>query len=226
MNNIQNSNSDLVLDKESLEEMGLSGEVFYLFEYDIPSAVKNQHKQELSGKYTPEQAKLFRKLRNKAMFELKFNIKAMNNLYSSWFINAELKLKNGKTALETTKELCLWLKTELENAGFPQYAKKVRIIPILTNEAGAEAFEDKMAEYLVQFAIESIRQVDKGIHDQIMSESLLWRCKKAVEAIDTLKEELQGNAVYNEIIDSVEELDDKINQYEAIKKAKKEKQAK
>jgi uncharacterized protein YdcH (DUF465 family) len=198
--------------------MGLSGEVFYLFEYDIPSAVKNQHKQELSSKYTAEQGRFFRKLRNLAMFELKFKIHAMQNLYSSWFVT--------ENKLDLAKQLCATLKTELQNEGFPQYAKKVRIIPILTNEAGAEAFEDKMAEYLVQFAIESIKQVDKGIHDQIMSESLLWRCKKAVEAIDTLKEELNGNEAFNEIVDAVEELDDKINQYEAIKKAKKEKQAK
>jgi len=210
------------LDKEALEQMGLKSEAIWLFEYDIPSAIKNQHgknvKERISQKFSLEQAKKLVKLKNWLSFQLKFKLHATRNLYSSWFIS--------QNNLELAETVAKKLRSELEAIGLHEYANKVRIIPIFTTEEGYESFMDRKAEFLLEFIGEATEKVEKGIKDGFMSESALWRCKKTLEVAEAIKEELKDHERYNELVDSIAILDDLINQYEALKAEQKQKEAK
>jgi len=216
-------NTPLILDKKALEDLGLASEVSYLFEYDLPSAFKNTHKDtlEISAQYTKKQAEFFRELRNKTMFALRFKLRAIKNLYSSWFINEDM--------LESAQKFAEELRAELIKEGFSDRAEKVRIIPIVTTVEGYQTYEQRKEEFFLEFLGESQKTIDKGVKDKNLSESLLWRVKKASEIVSMLKETLKDKSKksrYNEIVDSLTMLDDSIARYEQIKEQKKAKEQK
>jgi len=208
----------LILDKKALEDLGLASEIIWLFEYDLPSAYKDSAKAILSEKYTKEQAKFFRTIRNKLMFKLKFGLHAVKNLYSSWFITEEYLEKSEKFAQN--------LREELTAKGFSDKAEKIRIIPIVTTEEGFETFEARKEEFLLEFILEAQKLIDKGLKDKRLSDSLLWRANKTTEIVDILKESLADKSKksrYFEITDSLSMLTDSIQRFMQIKEKQKAK---
>lgn len=214
-------NTPLILDKSALESLGLCSEVIYLFEYDIPSAFVNSHTNTISKGYTKEQSEFFREVRNKLMYALKFNLNAVKNLYSSWFITEDKLGESEKIANQVREDLI--------KHGFSDKAEKVRIIPILTTIEGYQTYEQRKEEFFLEFLGDSQKTIDKGNKDKKLSDSLLWRIKKSAEIVDTLKETLKDKSKktrYNEIVDCLTTLEDSIAQFESLKEKAKAKTSK
>jgi hypothetical protein len=203
------TDTNLILDREKLETMGLHGEALFVIEYDLNSPILiGEHATEDEKKELEKRNKEAVKIRNKMAFALKFQIKATKHLESSWLIDRE-RLESAKIALEALKE-------EMRSKGFDNVDKRVRIIPIYVTEVGFENYEDMKVQFLLQFAAEHIGYCDKGLEEQRMPRSTLWRCKKAVEIITELKEELKQESDKNEVTDTVSILDDKVCKAEAM----------
>jgi hypothetical protein len=201
--------TELILDIEQLKAMGLHGEALFVIEYDLNSPILiGTHVTEAEKKELSERNKKAIKIRNKMAFALKFQIKATKHLESSWLISED-RIEEAKKALEE-------IKAEMKQCGFDNVDKRVRIIPILTTETGFENYEDMKVQFLLQFATEHIQYCDKGLEEQRMPRSTLWRCKKAVEVIRELTEELKKEDAKHEIIDTIAILDDKVQQAEAM----------
>jgi len=209
----------LILDAEALEQMGLISEAVYIIEYDMPSPRKipKNAKPEVK-KQLEKRNKLAKEFRNKMDFLLKFKILATKHLESCWLITKD-KLSEAIEEIED-------LKAKMKAKGFADVDKRIRIIPILTTKEAYESFEDKKAEFLLEFAMEHIRYLEKGLEERRISDSTLWRCKKAYEHIEVLAEELRNHERYTEIIDTNETLGDLIAQMEAIVVENKKKEAK
>lgn len=196
---------ELILDREQLNAMGIHSEEIYTIEYDMSSERKiPKGATEYEIKEIKAKNKLAREFRNKLIHALKFRIMASKHLESSWIISKE-KLEIAVEELED-------LKAEMESKGFRDVDKRLRIIPILTTDAGFEHYEELKAQFLLKFATEHIRYIDNGIEDQRMSPPILWRCKKAYSIIEELKEEVKHRPdLYDEIVDTVSLLSDKIS---------------
>ena len=195
----------LVLDAEALQKLGLYHKALYTIEYDLPRESNN---------FDKETNYFVRMIRNKVVFMLKFKLHAIRNLDSSWFID--------ENVLDKATELLNQVKKEYASHNPPfNMDRRIRIIPILTTNEGYESYEDKKAEFLLQFLNEAIQKVEKGVADEIMSESILWRCKKTVEIVESIAESLTNHEQYKVIQDTIVMLVDSINGYEDIKQHKK-----
>ena len=197
----------LVLDREALQKLGLYHESLYAVEYDLPRG---------SDKFDKKTNQFLRNMRNHIVYELKYKLRAIKNLDSSWFID--------KTVLDKSTELLnqMILEYKMHKPSF-DVSKRIRILVLLTTPEGFECYQDRKAEFLLQFLNESIEKVQKGVSDEIMSESVLWRCKASVELIESNSETLKHHEQYNVIADTLVMLVDMIQEYENIKKDKKEK---
>jgi hypothetical protein len=201
--------NELILDVDQLKAMGLHGEALYVIEYDLNSPItigKNATEQEKDE--IKKRNKEAIKIRNKMLFALNFQIRATKHLESSWLISSE-NLANARTALEAIKE-------DMRAKGFDNVDKRIRIIPILTNETGFENYEDMKVQFLLQFATEHIQYCDKGLEEQRMPRSSLWRCKKAIEILQAHVESLKKKDAQGEVKDTIAILDDKTQQCEAM----------
>ena len=210
--------NEIVLDVKALEAMGLHSEEIYTIEYDLNSELKIRRNS------TPEEKKqaqkmnqLAREFRNKLQFILKFKLHATKHLESSWIISKE----NLEIAVNALSEL----KESMQNKGFKDVDKRLRIIPILTTSEGFESYEEKKAEFLLNFAMEHTKYCDLAIKTKKMPRGTMWRCKEAYSIINALKEELKGNKRYNELVDTVGVLGERISLAEAAIKLETEKEA-
>lgn len=196
----------LKIDATELAKLGLHGEEIYVIEYDIPRGhnVKGMSK---------EQSQFLTAMRFKMNKTIKFVLKCMRNLDSSWFLEKE-KLEEAELFLTEMRD-------EYRANGF-NMDKRIRILPLITTDEAYESYEDRKAEFLLQWISESMEKVLEGLHDKIMSETTLWRCKKCIETVEITKELLKGNNRYNEILDELNNLDDKIQKYENLKQDLKE----
>jgi hypothetical protein len=217
----------LVMDEKALAELGLHDEAIYTVEYDLYSEVDLTPQQK--RKLTTEEQKeikrkndLSREFRNKLVFVLKFKLNATKHLESSWLIDGEF-LDQTVSKLES-------LKAEMKAKGFTDCDKRIKIIPIFTTDEGYEHYEDKKAEFVLEFVMEHVKYAEDGIKNKRISQSTLWRCKQAITICSALAEELKTNQRYNEIVDTINMLDELNAQCEAFlleakekaKKAKKE----
>jgi hypothetical protein len=64
--------------------------------------------------------------------------------------------------------------------------------------------------------MEHVKYCEKGLEEERLPKSSLWRCKKAYEIINTLADELNSEDARNEVKDTVSLLDDKIQLVEAM----------
>jgi len=199
------SDTKIILDAETLAKMGIHGEAIYTIEYDLQSErkiLKNATPAE--RKEAQARNKLARHFRNKVVHALKFNIRAYKHLESSWIVSED--------RLEKAVEELSEISEEMRERGFENVEKRLKIIPILTTQEGFEHYEDRKAQFLLQFAMEHIKYIDKGLDEQRMTPSTLWRCKKAYSIISDLKEEVKNRQdLYDEITDTISLLDDKIS---------------
>lgn len=203
------SEQELILNKEELEAMHLHSEAFYLIEYDvcsrkkIPKNISKEEKEDLEQYNKRAEA-----IRNKLFFSLKFRIMATKHLESAWLISKD-RLPNADKELEA-------IKAEMKGYGFDNVDKRIRVVPILTTEEGAENFEDMKVQFLLQFLTEHIQYCDDALNEQRMPKSSLWRCKKAYEIVNLLAEELKTEDSKHEVRDTAEILSDKYSQVEAM----------
>jgi len=201
--------NNLILDAKECAKMGLHSEALYIIEYDLNSQIVIPKNATLQEKKEIEQRnKWAEEIRNKMKFALKFKIMATKHLESSWLI-AKKRLPDAQAELQAIKD-------EMKLRGFDNVDKRIRIIPILTTETGFENFEDMKVQFLLQFATEHIAYCDKGLEEQRLPKSSLWRCHKAYEIINTLAEELKSEDAKSEVKDTANLLDDKIQQVEAM----------
>jgi len=210
------TDNELTLDSKALEKMGLNSEAIFTVEYDLNSVKK------IPKNATPETKaelkrynKLARIFRNRLHFILKFKLRATRHLESCWIVS-ECNLEDAQKELET-------FKAAMKNKGFKDVDGRIRIIPILTTENGHENFQDKKADFILEFAMEHVKYCEKARREQKMSRGILWRCKEAYSACSTLREELKGHPRYNEMVDTIEILHDLINLVEPLTKTTKEK---
>lgn len=214
----QKVTSKLVIDETALENLGLSGETIYVVEYDMPSKfplTKEQKKtmsKEQVAKYEKFK-KLARVFRNRLIFALKFKLDATKHLESNWLLDGD-KLDTAVQEIEA-------IKTEMKTkgAGFKEFEnadERIKIIPIFTTPTGAEHYEDKKAEFILEFTMEHVQYAEHGLKLKKMSQAILWRCKKAVEICSAHAEGLKKSERYNEIVDTINILDDLNGQCEAF----------
>jgi hypothetical protein len=200
---------ELILDKQALEKMGLHSQELFVIEYDlnsrhvIPKSATEAEKKEIA-KYNTEAEEI----RNKMKFALKFKIMATKHLESSWLIGKD-KLPQAVEALEEIKEL-------MKEKGFDNVDKRIRIIPIVTDEKGFESYAEMKQQYLLEFASEHIQYADRMLSEQRINKSVLWRIQKAYAIVNILVEEIESKDAQNEIRDTNEILSDKASQCEAL----------
>ena len=199
---------NLLIKPEDLEKLGLHGEAIYSLEYDMPSELDVTSGQKArikkmsveERKAIEKKSKLAREFRNKLIFALKFKLRAVKHLDSNWFLDS--------TQLEATISEIEQLKKDMKQKGFEDIDNRVRIIPIFTDNEGFQSFEDKKAEFILNFIYEHIKYAERGTKEKRISQAILWRCKQAVTICNSLAEELKNNVHYNEILDSVNILDE------------------
>jgi hypothetical protein len=222
-NNQSKTTNRLILDAKALEELGLNSEVLYVCEYDLYSEryLTDAEKRRMNTEQKDANKrfnKLARIIRNKMVFTLKFKLDATKNLESSWFIDGD-KLDLAVSELEN-------LKADAKRKGFSDIDNRIKIIPLITNDVGFEHYEDKKAEFVLEFLMEHVEYAEKGIKNKKMAQSTLWRCKKAVEICNAHAETLKQSERYNEIIDTINMLDELNGMCEAFLTEQKEKKAK
>lgn len=209
----------LVLDKGALAEMGLGDKAVHLIEYDLPSKrkISNDSTKE-QKKANKERNKIARDMRNRLIYLLKFKLLATQHLESCWIIE--------ETRLESAMKVLTHFRDKMELNGFTDAKKRLRIIPILTTEEGLKNYEDRKIEFLLDYATEHIRYMDKVKKKRRAANGLVWRCKEAFKAISSLAEEVKTHKRYKELIDTIMALDGATCKAEAILKVEKEKRAK
>ena len=216
----------LILDSSALAEMGFAEEAVYLIEYDLHSEKviperyytvdgKGERILNETGKGLQKRNKLAREFRNKLIFLLKYNVKATKHLESCWIIS-ENRLESTIKGLESLKE-------EMKAKNFPDVDKRLRVIPIITTLDGFQHYEDKKAEFLLQYAIEHIKYMEKAEKARRCASGLIWRSKKAYEAIAELSGELKRHKRYKELLDTNIALDEVTNRVDSIIKLEKAK---
>ena len=211
-------NDKLVLNSKALGEMGLKCEEIYTIEYDLNSVLKiPKNISPEAKKEAQKRNRLAKEFRNRLHFILKFKLHATRHLESCWILSEK--------SLDFATEQLEAFKSDMKAKGFSDVDERIRIIPILTTEAGFESFTDKKAEFILEFAMEHIKYCEKAKKEQKIARGTLWRCKEAYSICATLKEELKGNKRYNELVDTVEALGESVALVEPLVKSQNEKEA-
>jgi hypothetical protein len=182
----------------------------WLFEYDIPSAwsknVFHDGKtiQELAYGYSKADAKFFQDLRNGLIYQLKTDLKAAKNLYSSWIVE--------ESKIDEARKLQQHIREELINKGFSKHAEKVNLFPIFSTQEGFRSYEERKAEFYLEYLSEVQEGLSKA-DDKLKENTLklneisqaVWRAKKALDIVNEMKETLEDKTSeksrYNEIND-------------------------
>jgi len=218
----QKSNK-LIIDEKALEALGLHGKSIWTIEYDLYSEKTLSKKDK--DRLTKEQRdanerfnKLARIIRNNVVFSLKFHLDAIKHLESSWLLDGE-KLDEAVQEIEE-------IKAKAKAKGFDDIDNRIKIIPIFTTNEGFEHYEDKKAEFVLEFLMEHVKYAEEGVKDKRMAQSTLWRSKKAVEICNAHAEGLKKNERYSEIIDTINMLDELNGSCEAFLAEQKEEKAK
>lgn len=208
----------LMLDEKALQQLGFINEPVYLIEYDlhtekkIDKSLSSERKKELK-----KHNKIVRKFRNRLIFLLKFNLKATQHLQSCWIIDE----KRLEKAIEGLEEL----KDDMKAKNLSDVDERLRIIPIWMKTEDFEHYEDKKAEFLLNFAMEHIAYMEKAKKAKRVSSGIVWRCKRAFEIIAELSKEISTHKRIKELKDTNQILDELTCQVEAILKKKKAKEA-
>lgn len=201
----QKIRNKLIIDEKALETLGLHGKGFYVVEYDMYSekAISPNQKKILTVEEKTRienNNKLSREFRNKLTFALKFKLHATKHLESSWIIEGET-LDNAVAEIEG-------LKNQMKSKGFLDCDERIKIIPIFTDNEGYQHYDDKKAEFILEFLMEHVKYTEMGIKEQRISQSTLWRCKQAVSICSVHSETLKDSERYNEILDTINILDE------------------
>lgn len=215
--------SKIIISEQDLEKLGLYGETIYSLEYDLYSEKYLTDAQ--SRKLTKEQReankrfnKLARVIRNKIAFTLKFKLDAVKHLESSWFLNGD-KLDIAVAEIEQ-------IKMDAKRKGFDDIDSRIKIIPIFTTPEGHESYQERKAEFILDFIMEHVKMAEDGLKDKRMAQSTLWRCRKTVEICNAHIDSMKGHERYNEMLDTVNSLDELNGQCESFLLEQKEAKAK
>lgn len=203
----------LIIDESALAELGLHSETIYLVEYDMASELKiseddkiSKTKEELDG--IRQKNDLARRFRNDLVYLLKFKVYATKHLESAWWINGEY--------LDTTIAQIEALKAEAKEKGFGDIDKRIKIVPVFTNQEGFQHYEDKKAEFVLEFLMEHIHYGQDAEEEGRISASTLWRMKEAVKICNILAEELKENSRYFELESTINLLDELTTKCDAM----------
>jgi len=223
MSNQTKTTNKLVIDEKALEELGLSRQTLYIIEYDMYSEKYLTDIQK--RKLTKEQReanerfnKLGRIFRNKLLFALTFKINATKHLESSWLLDGD-RLDEAVAEIEE-------IKAQAKSKGFEDIDRRIKIIPIFTTPEGHENYKDKKAEFILDFIMEHVKMAEEGVKNKRMAQSTLWRCRKAVEICNSHIESMKGHERYNEMLDTVNMLDELNGQCESFLTEQKAEKAK
>src|SRR5208337_2086877 len=223
MSNQTITTNKLVIDEKALTDLGLCGTAMYSLEYDLYSEKNLTDAQ--NRKLTKEARtanknfnKLARVIRNKMAFTLKFKLNAVHHLESSWFLDGD-KLDIAIQEIEDIKQ-------KAKAKGFDDIDSRIKIIPIFTTPEGHESYQDQKAEFILNFIMEHVAYAEKGLKNKRMSQCVLWRCRKAVEICNAHIESMKDNDRFNEMLDTVNMLDELNGMCEAFLTDQKEKRVK
>jgi len=219
----QKTTNKLVIDEKALESLGLHGETIYTVEYDMYSEkyLTDKEQKKLNKEQKDANAifnKLARIFRNKIVFALKFKLNAVKHLESSWLLDGD-RLDEAVAEIEE-------IKAQAKSKGFEDIDRRIKIIPIFTTPEGFDNYKDKKAEFILNFIMEHVKMAEDGLKDKRMAQSTLWRCRKAVEICNAHIDSMKGHERYNEMLDTVNMLDELNGQCEAFLSEEKEKKAK
>ncbi len=195
----------LIIDESALAKLGLHGETIYLVEYDMASEQKITQDMKLTKtaeelKQVEERNKLARDFRNDLVYKLKFNLNATKHLESAWWID-------GAYLDQTIREI-EGLKDEAKEKGFGDIDKRIKIVPVFTTTEGFQHYEDKKAEFVLEFLMEHIRYGEKAEDEGRIAPSTHWRMKEAVRICNVLTEELKTHERYFELQSTINLLDE------------------
>jgi hypothetical protein len=219
----QKTTNKLVIDEKALEALGLHGETIYTVEYDMYSEhyLTDAQKRKLTKEGREANArfnKLARIFRNIIVFTLKFKLDAVKHLESSWLLDGD-KLDEAVAEIEE-------LKAKAKAKGFDDIDRRIKIIPIFTTPEGFENYKDKKAEFILDFIMEHVKMAEEGVKNKRIAQSTLWRCRKAVEICNSHIESMKGHERYNEMLDTVNMLDELNGQCESFLTEQKAEKAK
>ena len=203
----------LIIDEAALAQLGLHGETIYLVEYDMASELKITENDKLTKTAEEihaikEKNELSRRFRNDLVYLLKFNVYATKHLESAWWINGKY-LDRTITQIEE-------LKAEAKERGFGDIDKRIKIVPVFTNTEGFQHYEDKKAEFVLEFLMEHIKYGQKAEAEGRIAPSTHWRMKEAVKICNILSEELKGHSRFFEVQSTINLLDELTSKCEAM----------
>lgn len=195
----------LIIDESALAQLGLHGETIYLVEYDMASELTITQdmklvKTEEEIRAIQAKNKLAREFRNDLLYMLKFNLNATKHLESAWWIDG--------ANLDATISQIEELKNEARSKGFEDIDKRIKIVPVFTSEEGFQHYEDKKAEFVLEFLMEHIKYGQKAEDEGRISASTHWRMKEAVKICSVLSEELKEHTRYFELQSTINLLDE------------------
>jgi len=199
---------DLQIKPQELENMGLKPNAIYQIIYDFPSPSKY---------FSKEVNEFLKSLRNTLNYVLKWNLEAIQYLESCWIINEE-QLKSANNLLSkiidkyNEKALDYNLSELFGNRGIE---KQIKIFPIFTTDEGFEHYEDRKIEFMLEFIMENIKAIDKGLKEKRINHDILWRSKKAYEIVNILKDSQKTHNRFNEVKDRLSNLYDKIHLFQS-----------
>lgn len=200
----------LVLNKEALEKMGLYAKVIFFVEYDMHSEWKipedSSHEE---AKWLAQRNKLARRFRNDLVYLLKYNLYATRHLQSCWIVEGKY-LDVAKTEL---KELI----KKMEERGFHDASRRIRIVRIVTTPEDNEYYETKKANFLLNFINEALGYCDRAEKKGKLEKGTLWRIEKAYEIVSIMKEEVQGHKLYGEIEKDLAKLRERTEEVKPLK---------
>lgn len=205
----------LILDKESLERMGLHAKIIFLVEYDmhsewvIPEDIPSEE-----AKWIAQRNKLARRFRNDLVYLLKYKFYATQHLQSCWIIEGKY-LEMAITELEE-------LKRKMKERGFNDADRRIRVIQIVTTPQDNKYYDDKKAGFLLRFIQEAFEYCNKAEQKGTMHKSTLWRCEKAYEIVSIMKEEIGTHESYKIIEEGLSKLEKRIEQIKPLVKEEEE----
>lgn len=200
----------LVLDREALERMGLYAKVIFMVEYDMHSEWKiPEDITHEEAKWLAQRNKFARRFRNDLVYLLKYKLFATRHLQSSWIVEGKY--------LDLAKVQLNKLIARMEERGFHDANRRIRIVRIVTTPEDNEYYDTKKANFLLNFLNEALGYCDKAEKEGELKKGALWRIEKAFEIISIMKEEVQGHKLYGEIEKGLDRLKKRTEEVRPLK---------
>lgn len=200
----------LVLDKEALEKMGLYAKVIFFVEYDMHSEWKiPEDAPSEEARWLAQRNKLARRFRNDLVYLLKYKLYATRHLQSCWIVEGKY--------LDLAKAKLREIIKKMEERGFHDASRRIRIVRIVTTPEDNEYYNTKKANFLLNFVNEALGYCDRAEKKSKLDKGTLWRIEQAYEIVSIMKGEVQNHKLYGEIERALTKLSKRTEEVKPLK---------